>query len=418
MTSASWTTRSFPLPLALPACRSGLALTMGAPCNVKASPSASPGPVFKAMSGQALTYKLGLPAASSHRSSSRRLGFTLVELLVVVVIVGMVIALLFNSVGSVAGSARNAAVGNEIYRLDSALQSYSRKYGELPPTMLSNFTVASPAFDQDDFQKRVFVGHVHRMFPRYHGQYIEIDSAINAATTPLHPGYITQCSVSNLDAAESLVFWLGGLPQVVWATDARYEVELTGFSIDPSSPFVAKTVQPRRTEVLFDFDRRRLVDSDQDGWPEYVPDFDNADVTTPPFVYFDAGSYGFLPSYPLDWHPALAAGLDGWGFARPYLVSYTPDQTNDPEQHPRPTNFASANSFQLICAGADQRYSQLDSLTGPAINEAKNELTVYPRGQFIVRKSNTWHPIDGSQYDNLTNFIESTLQRDLGALLQ
>ncbi len=350
----------------------------------------------------------------SSQSRRPRVAFTLVEVLVVVVILGLVFGLIIGGLGAVSGSVRNATVENELQRLDAALQQYSNQYGELPPTMLSSYTAASPSFDHTQFLRQVFTRHVRRMFPRYNGYYDDIETAINHATVPDNPGYVPAagCDVQNLDAAESLVFWLGGLPRIVWATAERYEVELTGFAADPVAPLLPQADQPQRTKMLFEFDPRRLVDSDMDGWPEYVPDFDLAGADTPPYVYFDAGSYTWLPSYPMQWHPALASAGVNWGLARPYLKTYTP---NDAEQHPLATDFAAADRFQLICAGVDQKYSQLSSTTALAINEAKNELTVYPRGQFTVRGSTTWQPIAAAHYDNLANFLDSTLEHALGA---
>lgn len=350
----------------------------------------------------------------SLRSRRCRAAFTLVEVLVVVVILGLVFSLIIGGLGAVTNSARNATVESELYQLDSALQQYSGLYGELPPTMLSSYTAASPAFDHTEFLNQVFARHVRRMFPRYNGYYDDIEKAINHATVPDNPGYVPAagCDLQSLDAAESLVFWLGGLPRIIWATAERYEVELTGFAADPSAPLLPKVDQPKRTKVLFDFDHRRLVDSDMDGWPEYVPDFDGAGPGTPPYVYFDAGSYTMLPSHPMEWHPAMSSAADSWGFARPYLKTYTP---NDPQQHPLASDFAAADRFQLICAGADQKYAQLDATTALALGEARNELTVYPRGQSTVRGSTTWQPIAAAQYDNLANFLDSTLEHALGA---
>lgn len=348
--------------------------------------------------------------------SRPRVAFTLVEVLVVVVILGLVFSLIVGGLGAVSNSARNATVENELYQLDCALLHYSGLYGELPPTMLSSYTAASPSFDQTKFLEQVFTRHVRRMFPRYNGYYDDIEQAINHATVPEHTDSVYNlyggCDLQNLDAAESLVFWLGGLPRIIWATAERYEVELTGFAADPAAPLLPKVDQPQRTNTLFDFDHRRLVDSDMDGWPEYVPDFDGAGPNTPPFVYFDAASYTWLPSYPMQWHPSMSSAADNWGLARPYLKTYTP---NDPQQHPVVTDFAAADGFQLICAGADGKYSQLDETTALAFNEAKNALTVYPRGQFTVRGSTTWQPIAAAQYDNLANFLDSTLEHALGA---
>jgi len=240
---------------------------------------------------------------------------------------------------------------------------------------------------------------------------------------------VTACDIDTLDAAESLVFWIGGIPKIRKAnqTTDDYAVELTGFSRDQNNPLLPEydpnsagggtagvDYQSNRTETLFQFDPKRLVDSDKDGWPEYVPDFGGTNDETPPYVYFDSGSYGVLPRYPDNNHPVA-----DWGFALPYLIRYTPNSA-DTKQYPLASNFANADSFQIICAGADNKFGQVPTSIA-TLTKAFRRLVVYPRGEYYERKngsnppiSSDWKSIDGEEYDNLTNFTESKLETEFG----
>ncbi len=61
-------------------------------------------------------------------------GFTLVELLVVIVVLGILIALLLPAINSAIKTARNAAVLAEINQLAQALESFKSTYGDYPPS--------------------------------------------------------------------------------------------------------------------------------------------------------------------------------------------------------------------------------------------------------------------------------------------
>ena len=63
-------------------------------------------------------------------------GFTLVELLVVILILAILIALLLPASTAPCRTARNAAVGGEINQLAQALASFKTKYGDYPPSRI------------------------------------------------------------------------------------------------------------------------------------------------------------------------------------------------------------------------------------------------------------------------------------------
>src|SRR4051794_40842684 len=69
-------------------------------------------------------------------SRPRRPGFTLVELLMVIVVIGMLAALLLPAIGNAVKSARNAAVTGEMNQLAQALADFKSKFGDYPPSRI------------------------------------------------------------------------------------------------------------------------------------------------------------------------------------------------------------------------------------------------------------------------------------------
>src|SRR5271166_5392173 len=68
------------------------------------------------------------------RPARVRGGFTLVELLVVIVILAILIGLLLPAINGALRTARKAAVSSEINQLASALAAFKSRYGDYPPS--------------------------------------------------------------------------------------------------------------------------------------------------------------------------------------------------------------------------------------------------------------------------------------------
>jgi prepilin-type N-terminal cleavage/methylation domain-containing protein/prepilin-type processing-associated H-X9-DG protein len=71
-------------------------------------------------------------SGSSRRRQNRRFGFTLVELLVVITIIGMLVALLLPAVQAVRGNARTAQCSNSLKQLSLAMIAHESAKGEFP----------------------------------------------------------------------------------------------------------------------------------------------------------------------------------------------------------------------------------------------------------------------------------------------
>jgi prepilin-type N-terminal cleavage/methylation domain-containing protein len=183
--------------------------------------------------------------------------FTLVELLVVVVIIGILSSLVTVGVMSAVQAAKRSKIAMEMHQISLALETYKNKFGEYPP---------------DLWDKTAVVRHVKKRWPRFQlptnsppstdiidYQYWAIMKAIsNVYQNPDKLSMINSLSIysvsttspqfmdiTNIDTPSSsactltvykeasyigvLPLWLGGFPN----PDGKF----AGFSADPESPF-------------------------------------------------------------------------------------------------------------------------------------------------------------------------------------
>jgi prepilin-type N-terminal cleavage/methylation domain-containing protein len=139
--------------------------------------------------------------------SHRRSGFTLVELLAVIMIIALLAGLVTPAVMRARNTARNAAIKAEIDMLHMAIMNYKNEYGSFPPAV-SAAGLSSAAGK-----------HVQRLFPR---------------STP-NPGARA--------ADNAIVRWL------------------TGYTTVPTDPYGSTSGAAR--QKLFDFDVTRVTTGDQ-----------------------------------------------------------------------------------------------------------------------------------------------------------
>ncbi|WP_206035973.1 prepilin-type N-terminal cleavage/methylation domain-containing protein [Crateriforma spongiae] len=378
------------------------------------------------------------PAA--RQSLAARHGFTLVEILVVIVIIGILAGIAIPAVTNVIATGRETALKVEITQLADSVEQYNLKYGDYPPDM-SSWTIAQR--------------HLKKAFPRMSQR--DLTLLYNMC----HDGN-GRFNPAAIDRSEALVLFLGG-----FSDDAAYP--LTG----AGGPFECRLAQNNaayttttnvadfqynvsRNDALFEFDVARLtinaaaaetggqVNSTDDG--DLIPAY-QMDGRAAPFVYFESRTYGGIP----DAVSTLVAGANPYnGYYNPDFGGVRPYKTNvpvsptgsgwgtEPDASLKSWKFANDKSFQIIAAGTDDTFGTLIRMPMTAAQNtvAANDLPAYfieKTGKAMTINSNATSPqqtlitgmdgfqedgaVNGSEgnahLDNITNFSSRTLESDL-----
>jgi prepilin-type N-terminal cleavage/methylation domain-containing protein len=236
--------------------------------------------------------------------SHRRSGFTLVELLAVIMIIALLAGLVTPAVIRARNSARNAAIKAEIDMLHMAIMNYKNEYGSFPPAVdLAPNTAGSST-----------AKHLQRLFPRCMN--------IVGATGQLQ-------GAQPIVPASALASWL------------------MGYTGDPSSPIQP----PANRKKLFDFDQTRLSGA------SYAP----AGKKGSPYIYIDAVSYSLVP---YDTSALATPGAQRVPIVPPPTKTALDFGTTVPvPTSPSPQPFFNADTFQILCAGQDEEFGTDDDLS-------------------------------------------------------
>lgn len=175
--------------------------------------------------------------SAAHPRAARR-GFTLVELLAVILIIGLIAALLTPVVMQSLAKARNAAIKAEIDMLHMAIMNYKNEYGSFPP---ASDTIGGIPGNVNK--------HIQRLFPRV--------ATANLATAP---------QIANVAVNTAIVVWL------------------TGYTASPTDP-IANANPSLVRQKLFDFDQSRIT-----GY-QYAP----SGKPSSPYLYINSAAYTSLP---------------------------------------------------------------------------------------------------------------------------
>lgn len=305
-----------------------------------------------------------LPPSHRKYSLPSHTGFTLVELMVVVVIIAILIGLVLPAITGVRTRAREAQVINDISQLEKAITAFKVDFGIDPPSRITFYALpanpmgTTPNWDNDPADPLGCVrskAFIKQIWPKF--DFTNCGGASNGATFPGVPGNINRL---DLNGSECLVFFLGGM--IDGASGA-----FSGFSKDRTRPFAPRSVISNREGPYFEFNGAlkvpasatagdgnwsgRLTDKDNDWLPEYK---DTLPQQTMPYVYFNAssGSYrtnsGAPPTGPANPTPTPNwYNTDGFPF-----LNFAYYSSVDPAS-PRASAPYKPRGFQIISPGSD-----------------------------------------------------------------
>lgn len=199
--------------------------------------------------------------------SPSRSGFSLVELLVVIVILGILMSLIIPAITRARRNAQEAAVAAEISQLDQAITRFKTRFGVEPPSSLLIPTSAT-AWTAEDRQK------VLRIWDQF-----------DFATLGGMGAYPS--AAIHLNGAECLVFFLGGMN-----AGSVTAPQMVGFSKNPRTPW--NSTAANRDVPFYDrFTPDRLVDLDGDDVVEFI---DGLPGQTTPILYFSSQGKSYRKS--------------------------------------------------------------------------------------------------------------------------
>lgn len=330
----------------------------------------------------------------------RRNGFTLVELLVAIAIIGLLVAIAVPTAYAAYKRSKVAALKMEVTNIQMAIEQYKQKYGDYPP---------------DGSNTDLVTRHLRKAFPRIAMTEFK---ALNDASGTALTGFPV------MDAAESLVFFLGG-----FSDDPQKPLTGPGGPltvIDASGATWVVQYNSERSNAIYDFDPKRLTidqstgatlstdevifggGSGGDALPAYL-----GKGLRSPVVYFDSRTYGFQTPAGYVFNKYYGGALNG--VARPYksnmVNTNVPATAATPAEFDRRVKYVNDKTFQIVCAGLDDAFG---GVLAPV--NSVDVLFEYPSGNAIHPDAGVvsqYNRYDEKQLDNITNYSEATLEDGL-----
>ena len=227
----------------------------------------------------------GIEYAAARRSALRTprstfRGFTLVEMLVVIVIIGVLMGLAIPAMMRARIAVIEGRVITEISGLSSAISSFKAKYGVEPPSRFSIY-LTQAGWSGDPTNMAI----VRRIWPQF--DFTLGDANATGATKGTnYPAFWWDTlggtnHVINLNSSECLLFFLGGVIPV----QGQNQVPV-GFAKNPVYPFAPPTTSANREGPFFELtDVSRIKDLDGNGVNEW---YDSIPNQSSPLLYFSS----------------------------------------------------------------------------------------------------------------------------------
>jgi prepilin-type N-terminal cleavage/methylation domain-containing protein len=302
----------------------------------------------------------------------RAQGFTLIEVLVVITIIGVLVALLTTAAVSAVKHSRQAEIKSEIAQIDAAFEQLKNKYGEYPPNCQAY--AVDPNLTLKNLKR-----YLRKVAPRNR----EPDDllanllavwVVDQINYPRPLGY-------GISPSEAIVFWLGG-----FSSDPNYPISGDGgpaYSIPKRGDPLNRTLDPIENRIhkgFYPFDITRLGPRDADG---YFDDYDGMSVDAitntrfiefcingkwrrinfwrykarkidEPYIYFDVSraSPSIDTDPPSTPYPLLTA-----------MYPLKRVQGRDANGVPLTFKFANEGKFQILHCGIDGIWGDVETIT-------------------------------------------------------
>ncbi len=321
-------------------------------------------------------------------------GFTLVELLVVIVIIGILAALTTVAVGTAMRSARKNTIRVELTSLDAAMKEYGNSVsgGSYPPN-LANAMVATgnstnPAATMTPPDRaRIYANfkrHLNAAFPKHREpeDLLQRICGCDANGSPRTDGL-----PGGLSPQEALVFWLGG-----FSDDEKYPISGPG----GPSYLIAQGEDWSARKPLFDFDQDRLGPRDNNN------NFGGGNARQLAYRFNGDRAINFWQYRPKNLTQSYAyfdtsrPPLDGLPFgAFPQLVPIKQRAntvTNPSNLKVRDIRYANEGNCQILSAGLDDDWGpvlQTQGLSYANKDASAPLLFLYPDGPFTAELGDT-----------------------------